>query len=248
MVAVSTCPGADRSGPAKAAGVDTSVIEKIVLPACDGRGDSRMQAAKKLIMIGSRAFDPTVALLEDKRAAMRLAAMWTLGEIRDPRAAGPIADAGEDPDIRLAETAMAVLGRMQWTPTTTSQKAWHHVLNGRWQEAGKCGKAAVCPLVVAFMKDKGDNSQSIASALVATGDRRAVGLLMPAIKTRSPWLGCIVAKTIGRLGGAEAVKALVTILGEKDSPARFRRSRHGGCDGPGPIGRSPRRGAFGHGV
>jgi len=146
---------------------------------------------KGLSLIGERAVEPLIQALKDKNPSLRARATLILGAIRDARAVEPIIEAMKGGDKEIVFNANMALRSM--------------------------GEPAIEPLI----KDENWHvRQAAATALVVTGDARAVEPLIEALKDEEFRVRATVAWSLAEIGDARAVEPLTQALKDEESYVR----------------------------
>jgi HEAT repeat protein len=143
-----------------------------------------------------RYFDYLIKLLGDPDPNMRIQAAHLLGENRDPRAIGPLAELLADNDASVRVRAVEALGRI--------------------------GPAAVEHLVKALGDPDTRVRQLTTKVLGQIGEARVVAPLLDAL--RDPRLSSQAAFALTKMG-ATAVEALVAALRDRDPNVRWHAAR-----------------------
>ncbi|HEY5998736.1 MAG TPA: HEAT repeat domain-containing protein, partial [bacterium] len=181
---VRPAPAAPRTPPPDAATI-AAAIERLARE----NPMERELAQKQLRAAGAAAVPALINALEDENAPARRAAIAVLGQIRDPRAAEPLA---------------ALLG-------TSSTPTWN-VLSGAFRALG--GEAA--PALVDALGSGDDIARSRAAELMgAIADPRFADPLIERLnRDRHSGVRVKIAEALGRIGERSACEALLVMLDE----------------------------------
>jgi HEAT repeat protein len=160
---------------ADAAPVERTVCEQHWWRSADLLTTPGEQAAAALVSIGSRAFEPVIAALQQPQWVARRNAAWALGALEDSRAVRPLMAALRDrePDVR-AQAAWA-LGALK-------------------------DQAAMDQLTTALRDEDGRVRRQAAWALGVLGDSRATSGLIVALKDTDPKVRRQAAWALGVIG------------------------------------------------
>jgi HEAT repeat protein len=183
QAAPDAAPAAARPAPDAAA--IGSAIERLAheSPA------ERTKAQKELRAAGAAAVPALIDALEDRKEAIRIGAVAVLGQIRDQRAAEPLA--------RLLDTS--------------SKPVWD-ALSGAFSAFGK--KAA--PALIEALGSNDDAIRSRAAELMGSiGDPRFGEPLIERLnRDRNSWVRIKIAGALGQIGDRGACEALLDTLDE----------------------------------
>jgi hypothetical protein len=169
-----------RAGDQRAAGAILSAVKKERLKLGDAR--------PALLRLGGAAVEGLCELLP----APGTEVIQILGEIRDPRAIEPLAQALiSDNECRVAACADA-LDALGWRPGNDAASAWYLAYKGRLEECRAVGAVAVPALAFAVKcfeprpvnmhpGNQALRNQAIA-ALGRTGDASALDILVPLLR------------------------------------------------------------------
>ncbi len=133
----------------------------------------------KCIQLGTLAVAPLISILGDADMTIRQGATEALGEIGDTRAIEPLVALLIDPQRSVRFSAAQSLSMLGWQPVSTELQAAHLVGREDWDKCVELGEESVEALEVA-LRD---------------WDNWEVGLA--------------AAKTLGKIGGAPVVEALI---------------------------------------
>lgn len=133
------------------------------------------QAAAALVAIGSRAFEPVLAALQQPQWVARRNAAWALGALDDSRAARPLLNALKDREAGVRAQAAWALGALD-------------------------EPAAMEPLTAALKDEDARVRRHAAWALGVIGDSRATAGLIVALKDLDPSVRRQAAWALGVIG------------------------------------------------
>jgi bilin biosynthesis protein len=133
------------------------------------------QAAAALVSIGSRAYEPIVAALQQPQWAARRNAAWALGALDDSRAVKALVTALKDREAGVRAQAAWALGALD-------------------------DSAAIEPLTAALKDDDGRVRGQAAWALGAIGDSRATAGLIVALRDSDASVRRHAAWALGAIG------------------------------------------------
>ena len=185
------------------------------------------QAARALVSIGSRAFDPVVATLRGGSWVARRNAAWALGAFDDRRAVSPLVNTLKDAEAGVREQAAWALGALDDSTAvpalvTTLKDADARVRRqAAWAAGALDDSRAVQALAAALRDTDAEVRQQAAWALGAIGDRGAVDALIASLKDENPRVREQAAWALGAIGDSAASDALLPLL--KDADVRVRR-------------------------
>lgn len=162
--------------------------------------DLREAATKALCKIGAPAVEPLLAALADRRPAVRLAAVRTLGEIGGQRAVGPLVALCRDPDAAMRKTAAQALDSLGWQggegPATVD--LW--IAKQEWDKCVEIGAPAIEPLTATLSDDSAEVRKGAALTLGRIKDPLAVDALKAALQDRSKTVRRAAATALDSLG------------------------------------------------
>ena len=206
----------------EAAKLGVKAVEPIVAAVRPEGERIARQAADALVQMGSKAFDPALAILAHKDPTMRAAGVRVLAELGDQRAVDPLIAAGSDADLRVSAAVVHALRRIEWAPATATQKAWRFTSRTEFDKAAALGKPAIRPLSIAVVTFRDRTRLDAAKALAAIGGKEAVAVMVTAMKSKDASLRQTAAQLLGKLGGPEAVTALIASLADESERVRAR--------------------------
>jgi HEAT repeat protein len=181
-------------------------------------------AAQALGIIGDeRAVKPLIKALKDdneyKSGALYFKqlsnyAADALGGIGEP-AVEPLIEALGDENSDVRRYAAKALDKLGWKPETDELRGTYLISTAAWESLVEWGEPAVEPLIKAL----GDNGmigvrRSVAEALGAIGDERAVEPLIETLRGKTGARGWWVHKALGAFG-EPAVEPLIKALGDE---------------------------------
>jgi len=204
---------------------DTGAVEPLIcLLKHEEMSGVRWKTAESLVKIGAPSVEPLISVLQHSDSDVRWKAAIALGEIRDPRAIGPLIRQLSDTDRFVKSRVAHALG-MIGTPTIHSLIQALHDGDGnqRWGAAIALGgirdPAAVDPLILA-LADKYENVRAeAAAALVAIGEP-AITPLIRFLKYSEGSVRIEVMTALGELHARDAIEPLVQMLERADEEER----------------------------
>ena len=185
------------------------------------------QAARALVSIGSRAFDPVLATLRGGSWIARRNAAWALGAFDDRRAVSPLLNTLKDAEAGVREQAAWALGALDDSTAvpalvTTLKDADARVRRQAAWAVGALDDSRAVEALAGALRDTDEQvRQQAAWALGAIGDRAGVDALVAALKDGSARVREQAAWALGAIGDSKASDALLPLL--KDADVRVRR-------------------------
>jgi len=184
----------------------------------------RWKTAESLVKIGAPSVEPLIGVLQHPDSDVRWKAAIALGEIRDPRAIGPLIRQLSDTDRFVKSRVAHALG-MIGAPAVHPLIQTLHDGDGnqRWGAAIALGgikdPAAVDPLILT-LADKYENVRAeAAAALVAVGEP-AIAPLIRFLKYSEGTVRIDVMTALGELHASDAIEPLVQMLEKADEGER----------------------------
>lgn len=171
------------------------------------------------------AIAPLSAMLQDASAAVREAAIDALvriGGADTVRAVLPALSSDHAPMRNAACVVLERIGECAVQPLAA-------LLSDERKDVRKfavdvlaaIGNAAAHQALIRALQDTDANvAIAAAEALGRTGDQRAVAAMARSLKANT-WMRCAVAKSLGCIGGDEAVRILTDLLGDSDDMVVF---------------------------
>ena len=200
---------------------DVRAVMPLIVPLRDGYSTIVPKAAlEALVMIGPPAVESLIASLKDESKDARKRATEGLGLIGDARAAEPLAALLRDESnyVRNAVIkAMVEIGAPAVEPLSVLLRDADGSVRMRAAKAlGLIGDARAAEPLIAPLKDESKSVRDAAlEALVKIG-APAVGPLSIVLNDRDSSTRAGATKALGRIGDAQAVDPLVTMLGTDD--------------------------------
>lgn len=185
------------------------------------------QAARALVSIGSRAFDPVLSTLRGGSWVARRNAAWALGAFDDRRAVAPLMSTLKDAEPGVREQAAWALGALDDATAVPALVATLKDGDPRvrrqaaWATGALDDSRAVQALVGALRDSDAQVREQAAWALGAIGDRGGVEGLIGALKDENPRVREQAAWALGAIGDSAGSDALLPLL--KDPDVRVRR-------------------------
>jgi HEAT repeat protein len=158
------------------------------------------------------------ALGYKKDEYVRKAAVYALGEIKDPRAVEPLIAALKDKDVRKA--AAEALDHLGWKPAQDESAGWYWMAKHDWDKCVALGALAVEPLSAALKDKEWKVRAAAARALGKIQDPRAVEPLIAALKDTDKDVREAAVYALGEIKDPRAVEPLIAAL--KDAEWRVR--------------------------
>ncbi|MBU7046886.1 MAG: HEAT repeat domain-containing protein, partial [Theionarchaea archaeon] len=177
-----------------------------------------------------RAVKPLINALQDESKYVRIQAAYSLGKIRDERAIIPLIQLFQDrvkfPDegkyppyvVEAASHALSRIGEPSIGPLIEVVKDDSALLTAHYQASealGRIGKPAAKQLITA-LKDASLKKGWLAIALGKTGDKKAVELLIRALKDEDREIRWRSAKVLQNLKDVQAIHPLIEALEDED--------------------------------
>jgi HEAT repeat protein len=184
----------------------------------------RWKAAESLIKIGAPSVEPLISVLQHPDSDVRWKTAIALGEIKDPRAIGPLILQLSDTDRFVKSRVAHALG-MIGAPAV---RPLIHTLRGgdgnlRWGAAIALGRIqdpeAVEPLIAA-LADKYENVRAEAAAALALIGKPAIAPLIRFLKYPEGAGRIEVMNVLGELHASDAIEPLVQMLERADEHER----------------------------
>ncbi len=185
----------------------------------------RWKTAESLVKIGTPSVEPLISVLQHSDSDVRWKAAIALGEIRDPRAIGPLIRQLSDTDRFVKGRVAHALGMIGVPAVDPLIQALHDGDgNQRWAAAIALGgirdPRAVEPLILA-LADKYENVRAeAAAALVAIGEP-AITPLIRFLKYSEGSVRIEVMTALGELHARDAIEPLVQMLERADEEERY---------------------------
>jgi HEAT repeat protein len=198
---------------------ETRAVEPLIKALEDDNWKVRRVAARALGEIGdAHAVEPLIKALGDENddndgVNLRAAAVAALGEIGDTRAVDPLIKVLEENESWVRDTAAKALDKLGWKPETDELRGTYLISTAAWESLVEWGEPAVEPLIKAL----GDNGmigvrRSVAEALGAIGDERAVEPLIETLRYEGSDVRRSAAEALGEIGDGRAVEPLIEAL------------------------------------
>lgn len=199
-------------------------VPAIVGALSDSDPEIRKKAAVLAGVLNNKdAVAPLVECLNDGYADVRQSVILALGRINDQRAIEPLTEQLSDGNVEIRKAALNALLYFENPSILTlnlkmlQDESAEVRRSAVWNIRNKPDKRAVEPLLL--LLDDQDTRVYAAGALGAIGDLRAVGPLISALNDENRELAAEDAlmfklsavSALGRLGGEQAVKALIDI-------------------------------------
>lgn len=208
---------------------DSRAVTLLIQLLKDKDHEIRGSAAQALGWLkSSEATEALIETLEDQDQEVRQFAASSLGQIGDKRATKPLLKALEDNDnflrMRVAEALGRIGDREAFEPLLKimlddSDPACISAAEG----LGKLGTIAVIPLLEILETYSNDKvRQRVLLALGESGDNQAIKPLSNILSKETETLGLRVGAAIalGKIGGLEALEALVTAFKDENNQIR----------------------------
>lgn len=178
----------------------------------------RERAARILGKIhDTRAVEPLIQALKDEYKNVRKSAAWSLGMIKNTRAVKPLIQALKDKERFVPSTAsdaVTKIGEPAVKDLIQALKDEDSTLTVRYlasESLGEIGNPAVEPLIQA-LQDLTWNFEWGAIALGKAKDKRAVPLLINALKSEDKEIRWRAAKILGKFKDPRSVEPLTDVL------------------------------------
>jgi len=184
----------------------------------------RWKTAESLVKIGAPSIEPLISVLQHPDSDVRWKAAIALGEIRDPRAIGPLIRQLSDTDRFVKSRVAHALG-MIGAPAVHPLIQTLHDGDGnqRWGAAIALGgikdPAAVDPLILA-LADKYENVRAEAAAALVSIGKPAIAPLIRFLKYSEGTVRIEVMAALGELHASDAIEPLVQMLEKVDGEER----------------------------
>jgi HEAT repeat protein len=184
----------------------------------------RWKTAESLVKIGAPSVEPLISVLQHSDSDVRWKAAIALGEIRDPRAIGPLIRQLSDTDRFVKSRVAHALGMIGAPAVHTLIRT---LLEGdgnlRWGAAIALGRIkdpqAVEPLIQA-LADKYENVRAEAAASLADIGTPAIEPLIRFLKYSEGDMRIEVMNALGELHANDAIEPLVQMLEKADEQER----------------------------
>jgi HEAT repeat protein len=184
----------------------------------------RWKSAESLVKIGAPSVEPLISVLEHPDSDVRWKAAIALGEIKDPRAIGPLIRQLSDTDrfvkSRVAH-ALGMIGAPAVNPLIWTLREGDG--NLRWGAAIALGRIkdpqAVEPLIQA-LADKYENVRAEAATSLAAIGKPAIAPLIWFLKHSEGGMRIEVMNALGELHANDAIEPLVQMLEKADEEER----------------------------
>jgi HEAT repeat protein len=204
---------------------DAGAVEPLIIVLKhEEMGGIRWKTAESLVKIGTPSVEPLISVLQHSDSDVRWKAAIALGEIRDPRAIGPLIRQLSDTDRFVKSRVAHALGMIGVPAVDPLIQALHDGDgNQRWAAAIALGgirdSRAVEPLILA-LADKYENVRAeAAAALVAIGEP-AITPLIRFLKYSEGSVRIEVMTALGELHARDAIEPLVQMLERADEEER----------------------------
>jgi HEAT repeat protein len=184
------------------------------------------QAAAALVGIGTRAFQPLMASLQQPVWVARRNAAWALGALDDMRAVPALVQATRDREPGVREQAAWALGAIDSSDAIDALAAALKDSDARvrrqaaWALGALDANAAVGALTQALSDSDDGTRHQAAWALGAIGDPAAVDGLVRALRDANNGVREQAAWALGAIGDSRAVPGLVAALKDADASVR----------------------------
>ena len=178
-----------------------------------------------LVRIGGEALEPLIDLLYNTNAAVRHHAAHVLGKIADGRAVEALMRALQDTDAAVVSKAafglrqigderaipalVAIVGHENRDVQTMLIDVLEHF-----------GASSVEPLMALMTSERGQVREQAADILGQIGDKRALPVLIEALKDEAWQVRFAAVTALGHMGGAEAKAALQAMPDDVDDRVR----------------------------
>jgi len=184
----------------------------------------RWKTAESLVKIGAPSVEPLISVLQHPDSDVRWKAAIALGEIRDPRAIGPLIRQLSDTDRFVKSRVAHALGMIGAPAVHPLIRTLHDGDgNQRWGAAIALGgikdPAAVEPLIRA-LADKYENVRAEAAASLAAIGKPAIAPLIWFLKYSEGIVRIEVMTALGDLHARDAIEPLVQMLEKADEEER----------------------------
>jgi HEAT repeat protein len=184
----------------------------------------RWKTAESLAMIGAPSVEPLISALEHPDGDVRWKAAIALGEIKDPRAIGPLIRQLSDTDRFVKSRVAHALGMIGAPAVHTLIRT---LLEGdgnlRWGAAIALGRIkdpqAVEPLIRA-LADKYENVRAEAATSLAAIGKPAIAPLIWFLKHSEGGMRIEVMNALGELHANDAIEPLVQMLEKANEEER----------------------------
>ena len=167
-----------------------------------------------------------ISRLSSRDPEVRYQAATCLGDAREPAAIGPLAALLSDPESGVrwkAAEALGKLGPPAVGPLTESLKNGN--IDVRWMAAvalGDIADPAAIPPLVAALNDEDTYVRSRAALALAAIGKPAEEMLIATLSTGCERVRWGAALALGRIGGDDAVGALIGLFSDPDDDVRRR--------------------------
>ncbi|MDO5835267.1 MAG: HEAT repeat domain-containing protein [Methanobacterium sp.] len=193
---------------------------------------ARENSAEALGKIGDfRAIKPLIQAMEnDPDEEVRLKATWALGEIGNPEAVDALIAALEDNSWsvrRNAANALGMIGDHRAVPyliKSLEDNDWH-VRKYAAVSLGKMRDEKAIPVLLEAMDDEDADVRWKAMLALGNLGESAVPALIKTLKNKNWRVRAKSAEVLGKIGGEEALEALICILGKKVDKHRHVRGK-----------------------
>jgi HEAT repeat protein len=197
--------------------------------------DSNVRSEAAMALGGlfdGRIVNALAGALADEDANVRMDVVQALGRLRDPRAPDALAIAIKDPDPGVRSMALKILisyiHSLKVEPDVDGLVRAiaiedHYIRLNAISALGEVGdERAVAVLVDASLKDPYYPVRfEAAEALRKIKDKRAVDLLIKALKDQDATARYRAAETLGKIGDLRAMNALSAALDDQDGSVRY---------------------------
>ncbi len=165
----------------------------------------------------TRTADTLMPFVSDKDAGVRRAAIAGLAEIGDPGAIEALKEALAPADWEERRLISKALNELGWEYEKNESGLFYCLAMGNWGSCAEIGKFAVPPLtsILETSLDVGA-CKTAALALGLTGDYRAIGPLIKALKNDSPEVREAAASALGCLNRRKAAEPLIASLSDSE--------------------------------
>ncbi len=186
------------------------------------------ETARTLGELGTAAFEPTLAALDDSAPGVRMNAARALGMLDDGRAVAPLGRTLQDADARVREQSAGALGRLDDATAldglveALDDAAVEVRRTAAWALGRLDDSRAVNPLMSALDDADANVREQAAWALGRIDDSRGVPGLLGAIDDGAPAVREQVAWALGRLEDGRAIDALSALLTRPDPDGNVR--------------------------
>jgi HEAT repeat protein len=180
---------------------------------------------------GPGRIEPLLKALHDKEPEVVKSAMLGLRRVSDQRIIGNLVPLLRHQNFSVRSGAAQAIDTLRWAPTDNEERIWFAVAKGWFQRAVASGADSLAALQLTVETSPVATAVRGVEALGSIPDPRAVKLLCRALNSPEP-IVCIAAAgalgktgTLGKLGGSDAVEALMGSLRSPHTQVRAESAR-----------------------